>query len=297
MRLPQKIFSMDNESSTTRITFAHTKIRAVLAAASMGYYATLHGAEIHDAAEKGNLEKVKACLVQDSKQINSADAKGRTVLVRAAIGGKKEIVNFLLEQGATEDIFVAAMVGHTEKVAALLKQDPQLLNARDRSGKAALHWAAFHGQLKVVELLLAEKANVNLLDGEGFTPLHWAVMFNKRDVVEVLLANKADTTIKVARFGWTPLRLAVIHGHRATAEVLLKNGADPNLEEEDQIPVLHQAVICGRIEMIELLLANKAAINAQDSEGDTPMDEAVEVKRKDILDLLRQHGGKMRPAR
>lgn len=49
--------------------------------------------------------------------------------------------------------------------------------------------------------------------------------------------------------------------------------------------------------MIELLLANKAAINAQDSEGDMPMDEAVEVKRKDILDLLRQHGGKMRPAR
>ena len=144
------------------------------------------------------------------------DAKGRTVLARADRSGKQEVVEFLLAKGATEDIYAAAIVGHVDKVAAFLKQDKKLVNARDSGGKAALHWAALYGQKKVMELLLAEKADVNLLDGDGFTPLHWATTFNKSDAVELLLANKADMNIKVEKYGWTPLRLAVIHGHMAS---------------------------------------------------------------------------------
>lgn len=265
---------------------------AVLAVAMMGWCAVIQGAEIHEAAELGDLEKVKACLVKDPAQINAADAKGRTVLTCAVLSGKKEIVDFLLEKGATENIFAAAIAGHTDKVAALLKQDPKLVNTRDSSGKAALHWAALYGQKKVAELLLAGKADVNLLDADGFTALHWAAMFDKSDVVEVLLTNKADYNLKVAKFGWTPLRLAVLHGHLATAEVLLKGGSDPNVKDEQNIPLLHQAIISGKKEMVELLLANKADLNAKDSEGDSAMDEAMEAGRKEIIELMRQRGAK-----
>ena len=265
---------------------------AVFAVAFTGWCASIHGAEIHEAAELGDLEKVKACLAKDPKQINTVDAKGRTVLARAALGGKKKVVEFLLEKGATEDIFAAAIAGHTDKITDFLKQDPKLANARDSGGKAPLHWAALYGQKKAVELLLAGKADVNLLDGDGFTALHWAVMFNKSDVAEVLVTNKADTTIKVAKFGWTPLRLAVIHGHKATAEVLLKGGADPNLPDEENIPLLHQAVIVGKKEMVELLLGNKCDINKKDSEGETPLGEAVEQGNKEMIEFLRQRGAK-----
>ena len=283
---------MDHESSTRPSAFAVTRIRAVLAAAIMGWCAALHGAEIHEAAESGNLAKVKACLAQDPKQINTLDAKGRTVLARAVCSGKKEVVEFVLERGAEEDIFAAVTVGHTDKVAALLKEDPKRLNAWDSGGKAALHLAALYGQKKVVELLLTEKVDVNLLDGDGFTPLHWAAMFNQSDVAEVLVKNKADTTIKVARFGWTPLRLAVIHGHKATAEVLLKGGADPNLKDEENIPLLHQAVIGGKTEMVGLLVANKCDINEKDEAGDTPLFEALEHGNPEITEFLRQRGAK-----
>jgi ankyrin repeat protein len=252
----------------------------------------VRGGEIHEAAELGNLDKVKAALAQDPKQINSTDAKGRTVLTRAALSGKRELVVFLLEQGATEDIFAAAITGHTDKIAALLKEDPKLVSTKDSSGRTALHWAALYGQKPAVETLLAGKADVNLRDGDGFTALHWAVMFEKNDVAEVLLANKADTSIKVAKFGWTPLRLAVIHGRTATAQVLLKGGADPNLKDEDNIPLLHQAVISGKKEMVELLLAYKCDINLKDAEGETPLAEAIEQGNKAMIGFLRQHGAK-----
>ncbi len=260
--------------------------------AIIGWCGAIHGAEIHEAAELGDLERVKAYLSQDPKQINLVDAKGRTVLARAERSGKKEVVEFLLAMGATEDIYAAAIVGHVDKVAAFLKQDPKLINARDSGGRTALHWAALYGQEKVVELLLAEKADVNSLDEDGFTPLHWAATFNQSDAVKVLLANKADTNLKVQKYGWTPLRLAVIHGHMATAEALLNGGADPNVKDEENIPLLHQAVIRGKKEMVELLLDKKADVNTKDSEGETALDEAEEQGNKEIIDLLRQHGGK-----
>ncbi len=268
------------------------KIGSALALVVSVGCARVQAAEIHDAAEFGNLAKLKACLALDPNQINSADSKGRTVLARAALSGKQEIVEFVLEHGATEDIFAAAMVGHTEKLAALLKKDPKRANAKDSSGKAALHWAALYGQKKAVELLLAAKAQVNALDGDGFTALHWAVMFNKTDVVVVLVTNKADLTVQVAKFGWTPLRLAVIHGHLATAEALLKAGADPNAPDGQPIPLLHQAIILGKKEMVALLLANKVDINKKDPEGETPLGEALEQGNTAMIEFLRQRGAK-----
>jgi ankyrin repeat protein len=292
MNQPEKRGSRKRVSSKNRIPFGFTRISAVLAVAIIGWCGAIHGAEIHEAAELGDLEKVRAYLEKDPKQINATDSKDRTVLGRAARSGKKELVEFLLEKGASEDIFAAAIVGQTDKVAAFLKQDPKLINARDSGGKTALHWAALYGQTKVMELLLAQKADVNSLDEDGFTPLHWAATFNQSDAVKLLLANKADMNIKVAKFGWTPLRLAVIHGHMATAEALLNGGADPNLKDEENISLLHQAVIRGKKEMVGLLLANKANVNTKDSEGETALDEAEEQGNKEIIELLRQHGAK-----
>ena len=192
MNQSEKRGSLNRLSSKNRIPFGFTGTRAVLAMAIMGWCGAIQGAEIHEVAELGDLEKVRAYLEQDPKQINATDSKGRTVLGRAERSGKKELVEFLLEKGATEDIFAATIVGHTDKVAALLKQDPKLINARDSDGKTALHWAALYGQNKVMELLLANKADVNSLDEDGFTPLHWAATFNQSDAVKLLLANKAN---------------------------------------------------------------------------------------------------------
>src|SRR5947199_2441788 len=257
MNVSEKRFSLKRASLRNQISVGLSGRSAVLAVGIMGWCVVIQGAEIHEAAELGDLERVKAYLAQDPKQIDLVDAKGQTVLARGTRSGKQEVVEFLLAKGATEDIYAAAIVGHVDKVAAFLKQDKKLVNARDSDGKAALHWAALYGQKKVMELLLAEKADVNLLDKDGFTPLHWATTFNKRDAVALLLANKADMNIKVEKFGWTPLRLAVIHGHLAAAEALLNGGSDPNVKDDENIPLLHQAVIRGNKEMVALLMDTK----------------------------------------
>jgi ankyrin repeat protein len=292
MNRSEKRLSSNRPFSKKQFFIGRREVDLVLAVAMLTWCAAVQGAEIHEAAELGNLDKVKACLSQDPKLIDSKDAKGRTVMARASLSGKKEVVEFLLENGAVEDIFAAAIVGHTDKVDAFLKQDKNLVNARDKGGKEPLHWAALYGQKEVADLLLAQKADVNALDEQGFTPLHWAAMFNRSDVTKVLLTNKADMNLKAPRFGWTPLRLAVLNGNLSAAEALLNGGADPNVKDDENIPLLHQAVIGAKKEMVELLLARKANVNTKDSAGESALDEAVEQGNKEIIEILRKHGGK-----
>src|SRR5947207_9527626 len=121
MNLSEKRFSLKRASSRNEICGGISRRSAVLAVAIMGWCGAIQGAEIHEAAELGDLAKVRVYLEKDPKQINSTDSKGRTVLGRAVRSGKKELVEFLLEKGASEDIFAAAIVGHTDQVAAFLK--------------------------------------------------------------------------------------------------------------------------------------------------------------------------------
>jgi len=58
--------------------------------------------EIHEAAEGGNLAKVKALLLEDPNLINARDNQGRTSLWYAKNYGHKNMYEFLRERGATK---------------------------------------------------------------------------------------------------------------------------------------------------------------------------------------------------
>src|SRR5947208_16047390 len=98
MNLSEKRFSLKRASSRNEICGGISRRSEVLAAAIMGWCVAIQGAEIHEAAELGDLEKVKAYLSQDPKQTDLLDGKGRTELARAARIGKKEVVKRLVPQ-------------------------------------------------------------------------------------------------------------------------------------------------------------------------------------------------------
>src|ERR1700757_3363591 len=108
MNLSEKRFSLKRASSRNQVSAGLSGRSAVFGGAIMAWCVAIQGAEIHDAAELGDLARVKAYLSQDPKQIDLVDAKGRTVLACAARSGKQDVMEFLLANGAKEDIYAAA---------------------------------------------------------------------------------------------------------------------------------------------------------------------------------------------
>jgi ankyrin repeat protein len=122
------------------------------------------------------------------------------------------------------EIHDAAEHGDVEKIKELLKENPDLVNAKGYNGLTPLHFAANEGHLNAVELLLANKADVNARADYGSTALYLATFYGHKEVVEMLLAHKADPDVKNNE-GWTPLAWAEDHGQQDIAGLLRQHGA------------------------------------------------------------------------
>ena len=135
--------------------------------------------EIHDAAQIGDLDKVKALLNRNPDLVFSKSGDyGETPLHVAALWGHKSVAEYLLMHRAD-------------------------VNAKNNYGVTPLHEAAGNGHVAVAELLLVNKADVNAGSTNGATPLLIAVENNHKDTVELLLAHKAEVNAKDNR-GRTP---------------------------------------------------------------------------------------------
>ncbi|HWN94924.1 MAG TPA: ankyrin repeat domain-containing protein, partial [Methylomirabilota bacterium] len=167
------------------------------------------------------------------------------------------------------NIQAAAATDEEEKevrrIQAMIKDSPDLINARDNNGYTPLHRAATAGQIVVAKFLLANKADVNAKRfpaqvgaSTGETPLHFAAGAGHKSMVELLLDNGADVN---AAANGAPLHRAVGQGYRAVAEILLEHHADVNAKNIGAETPLHLAVNKGFKALAELLFEKGADVN------------------------------------
>ncbi|HEY2952662.1 MAG TPA: ankyrin repeat domain-containing protein, partial [Verrucomicrobiae bacterium] len=182
----------------------------------------------------------------------------------------------------------AASAGQV-RVAEFLLANGADVNANFRGAGTPLHLAAQNGHKTMTELLLKHGAEINNRDPGG-TPLHYAVENGHRAVAEVLLANKADVNAKgnarIMTGEFTPLHLAAFKGFVTVAELLLAKGAQVNSLDKGGQTALHYAATYGNLRVAQLLVANKAEVNARTDEGWTPLHSAVRYNRLPIAQLL-----------
>lgn len=83
--------------------------------------------------------------------------------------------------------------------------DPTTANEVDGDGQNALHVAAQYGcSLPLFKRILGMINDVNASDKSGQTALHWAVRENHEPIVELLLTTPLVNTNVVDNFGSTP---------------------------------------------------------------------------------------------
>jgi ankyrin repeat protein len=188
------------------------------------------------------------------------------------------------------EIHNAAKAGNLEKIKALLKANPDLVNSKDRGGEVPLHWAIEKGNKEVVELLITCKADVNAKNERGETPLHWAVRSGRTEMVELLLANKAVVNAQDNN-GWTPLDFATnpdngVANAKATAELLRQHGGQ-NLGDPTNAASLFKAARYEHLEEVEELLKDNPALVAfKNYNGWTALDYASFYDHTNVAKLL-----------
>jgi ankyrin repeat protein len=168
--------------------------------------------------------------------------------------------------GASDSAPTSDEAEEVKKIRAIIRDSPDLINAKDQSGNTGLHTVAFAGHLVVSRFLVENGADVNAQNRDGLTPLHIAASGGHKALVELLLDHRASAQLADAN-GNTPLHAAAREGFRSIVEVLLAHGADVNAKNRTGSTPLHFAAANGFKSVAELLLSHQATVDLATSDA------------------------------
>ncbi len=190
------------------------------------------------------------------------------------------------------DAIVAAIQSRDYKMVnnmLLANSNNSLLTERDSGGRTILHYAANHGNTRILADILAYEPDVNALDNDGQSPIFYAVNNGYEDNTRMLIGAKANVNI-ANRTRFTPLLIAAQNGKPKLARILIGAGADVNVRSASGATPLIFAGAKGNSDLIETLLRNGADLRARDKLGNTALHYAAQNNRtkvvKDLLPLI-----------
>ena len=267
-------------------------------------------------------------LLDAGANAQAHDALGRTAIHAALDKDRPAIARFLIENSdAPHDLFAAAGMGGSERVAERLDQNPRLALEAQADGVTALFYAAQVGEVRSVEHLLSAGADISPRAKRFWaclTPLHIALQRNHRAVAAICLERGADPNAFAPDGYWpTPLHVAARWGSRDDVVQLLDHGADPNggsplagsfgpsvltwaIFAGDETLVrllltrgldprhpnnreaLHLCAERGQLPIARLLLSSGAVTDAKDAQGETPAERAIRFGHPSFCSLLKE---------
>ncbi len=144
---------------------------------------------------------------------NTRNEKGMPGLYMALQDGSLKVAKVLLASPRLQPearnpadespLMMAALKGHRDIAAQLIKLGADV----NKPGWAPLHYAATHGHLEIMRLLLEEHAFIDAESPNGTTPLMMAASYGTPEAVKLLIEAGADIHMRNQK-GMTALDFA-----------------------------------------------------------------------------------------
>ena len=169
-----------------------------------------------------------------------------------------DTITALLERGfdvntlnpAAEPGLILALREPSIKVVAVLINWPKVkVEVRTAQDESPLMLAALKGLTDICRQLIANNADVNK---PGWTPLHYAATHGHLAVMDLLLENNAYIDAASPN-GTTPLMMAARYGTLLSVKLLLEAGADPALKNDQGLSAIDFAQGANRSDSAELI--------------------------------------------
>ena len=200
------------------------------------------------------------------------------------------IKNFMrFDKTRNQELIKAAKIGDIKRTINLIKHGAKI-NATNKYGETALHWAVENGHTEIVEALVKAGAKVDAKYGE-VTALHMAVCNGRADIVNALVIAGADVNEKTID-EVTALHWATEDGNTEIVNLLLANGATIHANC-DGATALHFAAEDGNTEIVNLLIKHIADVDAKGNGGLTALHWAVSKGNLEIVKALVKAGAKI----
>ncbi len=199
------------------------------------------------------------------------------------LGYNRELAEYLIECGATIDAHAAAGLDRVEKLEALIRENPDVVDAPGCDGMSPLHFAATP---RIAELLLAHGADINLRDRDHYgTAAQWT-MRRRPEVCRYLLEQGAEADVVLycamgdverakAEFEKKPELLNLRINVKSPKGYVIPTLASPQIEEVPgghvyayqvgpTMPLLEIALQSKQMAIVDLLIDSGYEINLRD---------------------------------
>ena len=224
----------------------------------------------------------------DARDVDHRSTPAEWMLDRAKGAGRYEMARYLVERGARTDIFLAAALGLSDRVRAMLEANPRLLDLRIGRGdygeqppssyhiyfwtigdsRSPLDVAAQFGHEETVQTMIAFASPLQRLLLSCRSGDARAARSLVRDHPEIIASMTQDDHRAIADAAW--------NGDAAAVALMLELGFDPRTPGHDSGTALHCAAWRGSPDTVAVLLKHgdaRALIATRDAHYQaTPLD-------------------------
>ncbi len=180
-------------------------------------------------ASHRNIEEIRRLLKLDTQYAHAVATTNEAAVEAGAHMGNHEIVNLLLDHGASYDVTTAVMRGDLKTLLDRLKAEPRLIHERGAHDFPLLWYPVIGGEhLACTEALLQAGADVEQQHYLGHTALHFAAVGGQVEMTALLLAGGANPQRISRKFdpnGLTALQIAKARKHDQVVQLLRDHGA------------------------------------------------------------------------
>lgn len=207
----------------------------------------------------------------DARDVDHRATPAEWMLERSRGAGRYDLARYLVQRGATADIFLAAALGLSDRVRAMVETDPALLDLRTgRGAYGEIPPSSHHIYFWTI--------------GDGRSPLDVAAQFEQEETLEVLwgFATPLQRLLAACRGGDEARARAVLrehpgvmaamtaadhraladaawNGNSAAVSLMVDLGFDPRVPGHDSGTALHCAAWEGSVESVAALLRHPEA--------------------------------------
>lgn len=222
-----------------------------------------------------NIGKIKQKITSPNFEVwTLTDENENTVLHRASFFSSYEIIEILISTlkrnfGMEFPKFILTYV-----------------NAKNREGNTALHFAAFNGNIKIIKYLIELGADLDISNNRGLNVLHFASQGNQPASLIYFKEKYKLNLDSFDDFGARPLHWACYSSAFEAAEFLMSWDVDVNIRDNEGNTPLHLCVINNNKKLVKLLQQHRVDPMIKNKKGESAIDLARLKHKEGILNIL-----------